>query len=129
MKAFAIIRMTNGAPDIENLPIHGFVLAFHLPNYSWGGYLISGTSAQLNALNSLSQVFGIVAVTQSGDVKWAELEGVCPVAVRNRLNTWLGNNGYPNIPSGWTYKRIIREIFQRTNEHFDLSTINIVDVS
>jgi hypothetical protein len=128
MKAFAIIRMSGGSPDIEELPIHGYVLAFHTPNYNWGGYLLSGTGPQLNALNSLPQVFGIVAVTEDGDVRWAELEGACPAAVRDRLNTWLTNRGYPNIPSGWTYRRVIREIFQRVNEHFDLDAIDVADV-
>lgn len=130
MKAFAIIRMSGGSPDFDQreYPIHGYVLAFHLPDSSWGGYLLSGTGAQLNAVNNLPQVVGIVSVTQSGDVRWAELEGVCPAALRTKLNTLLSNHGYPNIPSGWTYKQVIREIFKRVNKHFDLNAIDVADI-
>lgn len=125
MKAFAIIRMTDGTPDI-GLPYHGHVFCDRVGQ--WGAYLISGTGAQLQAINGLSHVYGIVDVTEGGNVRWAELDGVCAAAVRNRLNTWLTSRGYPTIPAHWTYRQIVMAIYKRLNAHFDLAQFDVADV-
>lgn len=127
MKAFAIIRMSGGQPEIDPVatPYHGYVLCDQVAG--WGAYLVSGTPAQLSAIDQLAHVYGICAVTESGDVKWAELDGVCSEAVRTRLNTWLANRGYPTIPAGWTYRQIVRAVYQRVNTHFDLDRFDVAD--
>jgi hypothetical protein len=53
--------------------------------------------------------------------------GTIAPAIRTRLNTWLTNRGYPNIPAGWTYRRVVREIFERINPHFSLDNFDVAD--
>lgn len=131
MKAFVITRMVSGQPDIdfEQFPIHGYVLAADLVG-NWGAYLFSGTGAQLSALDTAPNVYGIVAVTESGDVKWPELEGVISSGARTKINNWVSSHypAQPSIPAGWTYRRVIREIFTRMNKHFKLTHIDISDI-
>jgi hypothetical protein len=123
-KLFAICRMSGGLPDIDVTvtPVKGWVLCDQVGNQ--GAYLFSGTAAQLAALNALSQVLGIIAVTQNG-ARWAELDGVISSAVRTKLNTWLTARGYPNIPADWTYRQVILAVYKRLNNHFDLSNFDI----
>ena len=48
----------------------------------------------------------------------------------DRLNTWLSNNGFDvQIPSGWTYARLVRRLFAWFNDRFDLERFDIVDVA
>jgi len=131
MKAFAIIRMSGGQPEInpETHPYHGYVLADVIPGTNYGAYLVSGTPGQLQDINSLSHVLGICGVTEDGNIRWAELDGVCAAQTRDRINTWLENHNHPTIPDGWTYRRIIKEIYKRANEHFDLDRFDISDVN
>lgn len=128
MKAFAIIRMQGGQPEInpEETPYHGYVLCDQLGQ--WGAYLISGTPAQLRAIDKLSHVYGICAVTESGDVRWRELDDAMTDKIRNRLNTWLENRGQQTIPEGWSNRRVVRAIFRRFNAHFDLDRFDVADV-
>ena len=74
MKAFAIIRMNGGLPDIDTAeyPYRGHVLCDQVGQ--WGAYLVSGTPAQLSAINGLAHVYGICAVTEDGDVLVFEIE-------------------------------------------------------
>ena len=127
MKAFAIIRMSGGQPeiDLETQPYHGYVLCDQLGQ--WGTYLISGTGAQLQAINALSHVYGICAVTENSDVRWAELDDIPVAAIRNRLNTWLTNRDQPTIPADWTARRIVKAIYRRFNSHFDLNRFDVAD--
>lgn len=115
--------------DFEQFPVHGYVLAAQLSG-QWGAYLFSGIGGQLSALDTAPNVFGIVAVTESGDVKWPELEGVISSGARTKINNWISNHypAQPSIPAGWTYKRVIREIFRRMNQHFKLTHIDIADI-
>lgn len=126
-KLFAICQMEGGMPqvDFQATPVKGYVLADQIGGF--GAYLFSGTGPQLVALNALPQVVGIVAVTESGDTRWAELDGVIAAAVRTRLNTWLTARGYPTIPAGWTYRRVIEAVYKRLNDHFDLGWFDIAE--
>lgn len=123
---FAICRMNGGLPDINTAitPVKGWAHCDTIGNQ--GAYLFSGTGAQLIALNALPQVVGLVAMTDSG-IKWAELDGVISVAVRNKINTWLSARGLQTIPAGWTYKRTLLEIYRRFNERFDIDGIFVTD--
>ena len=129
MKLFALIQMQGGEPQLsrETTPYPGHV---HVPATilgAWGAYMVSGTGAQLTAINALPQVVGIVAVTESGSVRWAELDGVIAAGVRTKLNNWLTARGYPNILSGWTYRRVIREVFQRLNDKFEFDSFDVAE--
>ncbi len=125
MKLFCIANQSSGIPAISNLPFAGWLQCGAVAN--WAAYLFSGKAAQLTAINALSDVYGIVAVTETGNVKWAELDEVISSTARNRLNTWLTNRGYPNIPAGWTFRRVIEAIFKRLNARFDLSTHDVME--
>lgn len=126
---FAIARMVGGQPDIdqEATPIKGYVLCDQVANF--GAYLFSGTGAQLSALDALPQVVGICAVTENGNVKWAELDGVVAAGVRTKLNTWITNNrhAWPLIPAGTAYRQILQVLYKRFNGKFDLSVIDVAD--
>lgn len=126
MKAFGIVSIVNGRPDIGALGYHGFVLCAHI-GQNWGCYIFSGTAAQLQAINALPNVYAICAVTEGGQVKWAELDGVIAPAVRTRLNSWLSARGYPNIPAGWTYRQVVIAIYKRINDVFDLAMNDVAD--
>lgn len=124
-KLFAIVPIVNGTPDIDRAvtPYVGYVLCDRVGAH--GAYLISGTGAQLIAINALASVIGLVVVTQAGNVRWTELNGVISLAVRTKLNTFLTNQGYPTIPAGRTYRQVINAVFQRVNARFDLSNFDI----
>jgi hypothetical protein len=126
-KLFCIVPIVGGAPDVDPsvTPYKGYVLCDQVGGF--GAYLFSGTGAQLTALNALPQVVGIVAVTENGGTKWAELDGTIAPAVRTKLNTWLTNRGYPNIPAGWSYRQVINAVYQRVNDRFSLDNFDVAD--
>lgn len=125
MKLFCIANQSSGIPAISNLPFAGWVLCGKVG--SWGAYLFSGTAAQLAAINALPQIFGICVVTESGDVKWAELDGTIASATRLKLNAWLTARGYPTIPAGATYKQVVLAVYQRLNALFELNAFDVAD--
>ena len=130
MRAFALIRMTDGVPDLdpEATPYHGFVLCDRIPGTNWGAYLISGTGAQLLALDALPQCLGILAFTRSDERHWGpDMDNILPSAVRNKINSWLTPNGQPAIPIGWTYRRFIQALFRRLNPNFRLDAFDIAE--
>ena len=134
MKAFALIRMNGGQPDIpaalaEADEPFNFVLCDRIGGTGWGAYLCCARGIVLQQLDeSYGGFIGIVAVTESGDVRWGELDNPCADTVRTRLNIWLENHGHPTIPESWSNRRVVREIFRRANQRFDISGINIMDV-
>jgi hypothetical protein len=120
--------MVGGDPGLDTrvTPYHGFVHCASIDNY--GAYMFSGTAAQLTALAALpaAQFVPICAVTKSGDLKWAELDGIIASGVRTKLNTWLSNRGLPTIPAGWTYRQTVLAIFRRLHTNFDLDNFYVV---
>jgi len=131
-KAFALLRMTNGRPDLPAAAQGrvNWTLCDRIGGTGWGAYLVAATGADLKALDEQwSGFIGIVAVTEGGDVHWGELENPCADAVRARLNTYLSNHGYPSIPDKWTNRQVVREIYERANERFDFRAIDIMDVA
>lgn len=119
MRAYAVISMANGRPDLGGLPCYGYTLLAHLPNYSHGVYLVSGTAAQLTAINALAQVYRICTL--------AELDDVITAARRTRINEWLTARGYPNIPAGWTYRQVLDAIAKRLLPHFVRERNDVAD--
>lgn len=123
-KLFCIAQMIGGVPNID-LPYTGYVLADQLGNF--GAYLISGSTQQLLDINALPQVVGIVAVTDNGNVRWTELDGVISSSVRTKINNFLTTRGLPNIPANWTYRQVITAVFQRFNTRFDLGGMDVIE--
>jgi len=127
-KLFTLIRMAGSDPELsrEVTPYIGHVHIGDL-NQQWGVYMVSGTGAQLVAINALPQVVGIVAVTESGGVKWGELDSVIASAIRTKLNTWLANRGYPIIPTSWTNRQVVQAVFKRLNGKFDFDLFDVTE--
>jgi len=108
MKAFAVVRMVGGLPDIGDLPCRGYALAAHLPDYSWGIYLFAGTVAELTAINALPQVYRVCTA--------AEYDTVISETRRARINKWLVARGWPTVPAGWTYRAVLRAAVRRLGD-------------
>jgi hypothetical protein len=127
--ALGLIKTNGGGiPDLDTqtYKYHGHVYIGSVAG--WGAYLISGTAAQLTAINALPQAVGIAVLTHPKDgPKWVELDSNVTTAIRNKLNTWLGNNGYPTIPAGWTNRLVVETIFRRLNPAFDLEKEWVAD--
>jgi len=120
-KAYLICKINEGGGadiDMEATPYTTYVLAAQIGN-SWGCYMFVATAAQLTAINALPNVYGICTV--------ANLDNVIAVAVRNKVNTWLDARGFPTIPAGWTYRKVVNAIFKRINEKFDIDKLDILD--
>lgn len=126
---FAICNMIGGSPNIPaSTPVKGYAHFDTLGQY--GAYIFSGTAAQLAALNALPNVIGLVAMTgkTDNDKEWLELDTVIAAGVRTKINTWLTARGFTNIPAGWTYKQVVRAIYQRFNSRFDpLEAVFVTD--
>jgi len=130
MKAFMVAKHGPEIPatdDAGKRMYHGFVRLARIGD--WAVYLVSGTGAQLLAIDALPNVIGICAVTESGDVKWGELDANIALAVRTKLNTWLTARGLPTIPAGWTNRKVLVEVAKRMDERFDLGFFDVADAT
>jgi hypothetical protein len=128
MKAFLITSIIAGHPDFSRKPFKGCVLCAITPNREHGIYIVTGTAGQIAALNALSQVYAICAVTAPANAPtWPELNDVITVAKRTRINTWLTSRGYPTIPAGWTYRQVIRTLCRRLNDNYEIDTADVLE--
>jgi hypothetical protein len=82
--------------------------------------MVSDTLARLNAADSITGVYGICAMTEAGDLHWAELDNIITAAKRTKINTFLAANGYPTIPAAWTNKQAVIAILKRISAKFEL---------
>lgn len=128
MWALAVIKQEGGLPVISqaNPPYTNWVSMGDLPD-SFGLYLVSDTAARLVAADSISGVYGICAISQTGDIKWTELDSVITAAARTKINSFLSARGYPTIPAGWTNKQVVKAILTRINDKFDINDFWVVE--
>ena len=112
MKTFLVTQLSGGIPDFSNLPHTGNVLCAKTDDSTWGIYIVTGTSAQLAAINALPQVYGLCSVTADDLFSWPEMAIVLSATVRNQLNTWLAGYGDPPIPANWTYGQVCQVLYQ-----------------
>ena len=117
MWAYGVCQIINGQPDLGGLPFRGYCQLAKAGG--WGLYLVSGSAAQLSSIGALANVYPLVAMTDNGILKWAELDNVVTAAHRTKLNNWLTARGYPTIPAGWTYRQILMAILQRLRGRVD----------
>jgi len=108
---YAISKMSNGLPDTGATAYHGHVLLKELGQY--GLYMFSGSGAQLSGLGGLANVVPLVGMTDDGTARYPELENTISAGARTKMNNWLTARGYPNVPAGWTYRRLLNELLQR----------------
>lgn len=115
MRAYALLRMTNGLPflDQDTHPLRGYCLG--ASRRDWGMYMIAGTVAQLQAVNALplSDFVGICTVINMVEV--------VTLAVRANINTWADAEfpSLPTLPAGWTNEQVIRDLYRRANSHYE----------
>ncbi len=127
MWAFGLVQGPPGSPQIDMTvtPYAGHVYVGSIAG--WGGYLISGTLAQLQALQATPQVVGIAMLTSNDTAKWKELDAVITPAMKVKLNTWLTARGWPTIPAGWTARQIINFAMKRLNPNFKIENEWVTD--
>jgi len=112
MKAFCIIEMLGGAPDLQvDTPVKGYVLGAQ--HQSFGLYLIGGTVAQIQAVDALPETLCICTC--------GELNDTISPAKRSEMNTWKDAHfpSLPDVPASWTYDQVVRELYGRADEHYD----------
>ena len=124
----AVIRVEGGLPVIAQAdpPYTNWVSMGDLPN-NYGLYMVSDTLPRLAAADNLPGVYGICAMTKSGEVQWAELDNLITPAMRTKINIWLSAHGYPTIPATWTNRRVIREILTRINAKFNINNFFVAE--
>ena len=120
MKAYAIVEMSNGNPNVDftATPISGYCLGAVQGTY--GLYLVAGTAAQLVALAALPNVWRVCTL--------AEIDDVITTARRTSMNQWLTAQGWPNIPAGWTYRQIVMYAYKRANPNWTFEGHALIDV-
>jgi len=128
LKAFAFIRMAGGSPQIDQTttPYYGFAYVGRIG--VWGAYIISGTQAQLLALNALPEVVGVCFVSQADTERWPELNDTINPAVRTKINTFLINRGFEfTIPVEWTNRQVLLKTFKYFNYNYTLNGTDICE--
>lgn len=105
---------SKGAPDVGT-GYSGFVHIGNLPG-AYAAYVITGTGAQLLAIQGHANFLVGVQVTEAG-VRWSELNATLPAGVRTTINNWRQANGQSNISVGTTWL----QVFKFAANHFDLS--------
>jgi len=128
LKAFAFIRMEGGSPQIDQTvtPYYGFAFVGRIG--VWGAYIISGTRAQLLALNALPEVVGVCFVSNGDTERWPELNDTINPAARTKINTFLINRGFDfQIPVEWTNKQVLLKTFRYFNVDYTLHGTDICE--
>ena len=119
MRAYALIRMEGGRPVLGELALRGYCLG--ASRRDWGMYMIAGTAAQLLVVNDLplADFVGICTV--------ANLAEIVTPAVRASINVWANAEfpSLPTLPAGWTNDQVIRELYQRANQHYVHATFGL----
>ena len=134
MHAYAIIEVSAGRPNVNfsTTPVAGYVLAAG-PIGNYGLYLVGGSAAQLAAVNALPNVVGLVAMDESGGVKWSQLNNTISTGFRTKINNWLAARGYPErVPTGWTYRQVLTAVvtrLKRVGDDWDLNKTWVKDVT
>ena len=129
MRMYAVAKLEGGYPDIPRTEVNPYPYVGHVlvkEKGGWGLYLFSGTKAQLLAIGGLPNVLPLVGMTENGEIKYPELDDTIIPAVRNKLNNWLSSKGYPNVPAGWKYRQVLRELrdrFDLTQEELDVTWV------
>lgn len=109
-------------------------------------WIVSGTKAQLQAISARADTIGICIVTEkttvddkdaqgnvigSHDVHWLELDNTLTAAQRTKINNWVtntmnpwltarGRDTWPTITAAMTAKQIVKFLFNKLNNKFDL---------
>jgi hypothetical protein len=112
MKMFCIVRKTSSDPDLDRTvtPYTGHVYIGEIAGF--GGYIVSGTQAQLTAINALPNVCGLAYISDPKFNSWTELNDVINSTARTQLNVWLTKYSLSNIAADWTCQRVISMLIQ-----------------
>ena len=130
MRAYAIIPMQSGVPNIDLTGIGpiSYTLTAHIG--TWGLYLVSGAKTDLQAVNALPNVIGLAYTKENpaeGEDVWVTLDATIPAALRTKLNTWLAARGYPTIPAGTMLRAVLRAMARQMKADWEQSHYEVVD--
>lgn len=95
---------------------------------NWHIVLATSTPARLQAIETQggTNIIPLAKVTETGD-RWPELENIIDPADRTRINAWLQNHGYPDIPADWNLRQVVRAVLNRVHPDFDENSFGIAD--
>ncbi len=119
MRAYAIVRMIGGEPDLGNLrPGIDFVhcgTQTDSDKTTWGAYILSGAEANVNAVLALSHVYPLG--TMRG--KPEDLDAKIATNYRGRLNSWMATRGLtPPIAANASAKEAVSATFAKLCKYF-----------
>lgn len=123
MRAYAIIRMSGGVPDLGELPYYAYSLGAHL-GQEWGLYFISGTDAQITDILALPHATQFCTVSNAK----TELNNIQDTKTTDALNIWLDTQKMNLLISDCTNREAIETIGKKLNSNFGIDRLDIIDV-
>ncbi len=96
---------------------------------NWHILLLASKGANLQAINALNanKVIGLATITTDEDGNVSGWNAVLDENDRNKINIWLGNNGYPTIPEGASSRQAVRRVWRVINDKLDERSFDIKD--
>ncbi|MHC4560882.1 MAG: hypothetical protein ACYS80_26675 [Planctomycetota bacterium] len=110
-KAYTIAKIVDGSPIWVEQGLEYRAYALRCRKGNWGLYAVSGTGAQLQAIDALADVYGIST--------FGNVDEVMDATLRTNLNQFIIDKDiHPTwqIPADWT----ARQVFRKMVEYFDL---------
>jgi hypothetical protein len=110
-KAYCIAKIINGQPVWVDAGLEYRAFALRCKKGHWGIYAISGTGAQLIAIDTHPDVYGICT--------FANVDEVMDATLRVNLNQFILDKGIHEtwqIPVDWT----ARQVFEKLVSYFNL---------
>lgn len=114
-KAYCIAKIVNGIPAWEAAGIEFRAYALRCRKGNWGIYAVSGSGAQLIAIDAHADVYGIST--------FGNVDNVMNATLRTNLNQFIiDKNIHPTwqIPDTWTARRVFRKIVSYFNLDCDV---------
>lgn len=97
---------SKGAPDIGT-SYRGFVYVGNLPG-AYAVYIITGSGAQLTAIQTHANCVGGALVTESGGVKWGKMNEPISQALLDKINTWRAARKLATVDASTTLKQVAK---------------------
>lgn len=95
--------------------VYGAVInTVHLAEHDLAGTSQMGGDVNLKLISILLDFVKVLAIkTREMNLSTIDFSDVIPLAIRTRINVWLTNRGWANVPAGWTYRQLFVAIKAR----------------
>jgi hypothetical protein len=113
-KAYCIAKIVNGQPAWVESELDFRAYAMRCRKGNWGIYAVSGTGAQLVAIDAHPDVYGICTFNN--------IDEVMDSTLRANLNQFILDKGIHDtwqIPEDWTARQVFRKIVEYFNLRCD----------